>query len=188
MPRTARIVIPDAPHHVTQRGNGRQASGFFVNDDRRAYLGILAEETVAANVTAGNVGQAMPQSFPNDLISVTGFEPSPEAWQALFRQADDPRAISTLHRATQTGQPLAGDSAMSKFEKRVGRRLRALPPSERQPMSIPAKPTFHRPPSAFAGRVPAGAVVDLRSGGGQGSGQGPGFHLPASSIASCCGS
>ena len=218
MPRTARIVIPRIPHHVTQRGNNRQAV-FFVDDDRRAYLGILAEETVAANVTilgfclltnhthliatpyranalaraigrvhfryaqyinrlhnrsghlwqnrffscplgwhhflramryvernpvrasisalaweypwssaAVHVGQAMPQSFPNDLISATGFKPSPEAWQAFLRQADDPRDITTLRRATQTGRPLAGDSAMSKFEKLVGRRLRALPP------------------------------------------------------------
>ena len=32
------------PRHVTQRGNNRQAV-FFVDDDRRAYLGILAEES-----------------------------------------------------------------------------------------------------------------------------------------------
>ena len=50
MPRTARIVIPGIPHHVTQRGNSRQAV-FFVDDDRRGHLSILAEETVAANVT-----------------------------------------------------------------------------------------------------------------------------------------
>ncbi len=91
MPRTARIAIPEIPHHVTQRGNNRQAV-FCVNDDRRAYLGILAEETVAANVAAVHVGQAMPPSFPNDLISATAFKPSI-------------RDITTLRRATQTGRP-----------------------------------------------------------------------------------
>jgi len=43
MPRIGRIVIPGCPHHVTQRGNNRQ-DVFFVDDDRRAYLSILAEQ------------------------------------------------------------------------------------------------------------------------------------------------
>jgi len=42
MPRVARIVIPDVPHHVIQRGNNRQ-DVFFVDDDRRAYLRLLRE-------------------------------------------------------------------------------------------------------------------------------------------------
>ena len=41
MPRIARIVIPDVPYHVVQRGNNRQ-DVFFVDDDRRVYLGFLA--------------------------------------------------------------------------------------------------------------------------------------------------
>jgi len=44
MPRVARIVIPGCPHHVTQRGNNRQEV-FFVDDDRRAYLEILREQS-----------------------------------------------------------------------------------------------------------------------------------------------
>jgi putative transposase len=40
MPRVARIVVPGAVHHVTQRGNNRQAV-FFTDDDRRAYLAFL---------------------------------------------------------------------------------------------------------------------------------------------------
>jgi putative transposase len=43
MPRTARIVVPDVPHHVTQRGNNRQDI-FFVEDDRRVYLKLLVEQ------------------------------------------------------------------------------------------------------------------------------------------------
>jgi putative transposase len=42
MPRTARIVVPDVSHHITQRGNNRQ-DVFFVDDDRRVYLSILKE-------------------------------------------------------------------------------------------------------------------------------------------------
>jgi len=43
MPRVARVVVPGWPHHVTQRGNNR-LDVFFTDDDRRAYLSILAEQ------------------------------------------------------------------------------------------------------------------------------------------------
>jgi putative transposase len=43
MPRVARIVIPNCPHHMTQRGNNRQ-DVFFVDDDRMTYFGLLVEE------------------------------------------------------------------------------------------------------------------------------------------------
>lgn len=44
MPRMARVVIPDLPHHVVQRGNNRQAV-FFTDDDRRLYLTLLREQS-----------------------------------------------------------------------------------------------------------------------------------------------
>ena len=44
MPRVARIVIPNCPHHVTQRGNNRQDI-FFVDDDRATYFALLKEES-----------------------------------------------------------------------------------------------------------------------------------------------
>ena len=43
MPRVARIVVPGAAHHVTQRGNNMQ-DVFFVDDDRRVYLELLLEQ------------------------------------------------------------------------------------------------------------------------------------------------
>lgn len=43
MPRVARIVVPGLAHHVTQRGNNRQ-DVFFCDDDRKAYLTILARQ------------------------------------------------------------------------------------------------------------------------------------------------
>jgi putative transposase len=42
MARLARTVIPDLPHHVTQRGNRRETV-FFGDDDYRAYLGLISE-------------------------------------------------------------------------------------------------------------------------------------------------
>lgn len=40
MPRIARIIAPNFPHHVTQRGNNR-ATVFFDDEDRQTYLKLL---------------------------------------------------------------------------------------------------------------------------------------------------
>ena len=42
MARIARIVVPEYPHHITQRGNRRQAT-FFCDDDYRQYIDLMAE-------------------------------------------------------------------------------------------------------------------------------------------------
>ena len=41
MPRIARVVVPGCPHHITQRGV-RRMNVFFTDDDRAAYLNLLA--------------------------------------------------------------------------------------------------------------------------------------------------
>ena len=40
MPGIARVVVPDIPDHITQRGNRRQVT-FFCDDDYRAYVGSM---------------------------------------------------------------------------------------------------------------------------------------------------
>jgi putative transposase len=42
MARLARVVVPDLPHHVTQRGNRREPV-FFEEGDYRFYLDLIAE-------------------------------------------------------------------------------------------------------------------------------------------------
>lgn len=49
MPRTARIILPDYPHHVTQRGN-RKMDVFFNENDYRVYRDILAEQAARYKV------------------------------------------------------------------------------------------------------------------------------------------
>jgi putative transposase len=46
MARLARIVIPDVPHHITQRGN-RRLPVFFSDEDRAAYLDLVANACAA---------------------------------------------------------------------------------------------------------------------------------------------
>ena len=43
MARLPRLVVPDYPHHVTQRGV-RSMDIFSGDDDRHAYLAFVAEE------------------------------------------------------------------------------------------------------------------------------------------------
>ena len=50
MPRIARVVAPNTPHHVTQRGNRRQIT-FFRDADYVRYLQLAAEW--CAKVSAG---------------------------------------------------------------------------------------------------------------------------------------
>ena len=42
MARLARVVAPGLPHHITQRGNGRQQR-FFSDDDHQSYLAFMAQ-------------------------------------------------------------------------------------------------------------------------------------------------
>ena len=49
MARLARLVIPDVPHHVTQRGNRRQPV-FFGEEDYSAYKDLVAAACAARQV------------------------------------------------------------------------------------------------------------------------------------------
>ena len=49
MPRSARIVLPGLPHHVTQRGNRRQET-FFDDSDYALYLDLLTRHACALGV------------------------------------------------------------------------------------------------------------------------------------------
>ena len=49
MPRLARVVLPDVPHHVTQRGV-RSLPVFFCDRDGETYLQLLAEQAALHGV------------------------------------------------------------------------------------------------------------------------------------------
>jgi len=55
MPRLARTVAVGCAHHITQRGNNRQ-DVFFVDDDRRVYLELLAEQAGKYGLEIGKAG------------------------------------------------------------------------------------------------------------------------------------
>ena len=83
MARLARVVIPDLPHHVTQRGNGR-ARTFFSDDDYKLYLTLLKAACAAADVRC--LGYVL---MPNHVHLIL-----------VPRDADGLRkAMSAVHRA-----------------------------------------------------------------------------------------
>ena len=49
MARMARLIVPGLPHHITQRGNGRQRV-FFTDADYRLYKDLLLENCKLAGV------------------------------------------------------------------------------------------------------------------------------------------
>src|SRR5271157_3463226 len=49
MARLARVIVPDMPYHVTQRGNGRERT-FFSDDDFALYRDLLGEACRDAKV------------------------------------------------------------------------------------------------------------------------------------------
>jgi putative transposase len=49
MARLARAVFPGLPHHVTQRGNGRQQT-FFSDEDYAFYRDLMRQHCAAAKV------------------------------------------------------------------------------------------------------------------------------------------
>jgi putative transposase len=49
MARLAHVVVPGLPHHVTQRGNGRQRT-FFIDADYALYRDLLADSLNAVGV------------------------------------------------------------------------------------------------------------------------------------------
>ncbi|WP_372740254.1 hypothetical protein [Neptunomonas sp.] len=49
MARMARVVIPNYPHHITQRGNRRQET-FFIDDDYQAYISLLSNAKKQAGI------------------------------------------------------------------------------------------------------------------------------------------
>jgi putative transposase len=49
MPRIARIVIPNYPHHIIQRGN-RSQNVFFRDEDKKLYIQLLRKHAIESGV------------------------------------------------------------------------------------------------------------------------------------------
>ena len=101
MARTARIVIPGEPHHITQRGNNKQ------------------------NVFLSNRGETDPSGLL-DLSWWKSIQDSVE-WKQILMEGLPENVPTTLMRNTQTGRPLGSESFIHQVETKLNRRVRPLP-------------------------------------------------------------
>jgi putative transposase len=69
MTRLARMVIPGLPHHVTQRGNRREAI-FFEDGDHEIYCDMLAEQLRKSSVEVRLLPYAEPRAFDFEPAAV----------------------------------------------------------------------------------------------------------------------
>ena len=102
MARIARVVVPDLPHHVTQRRNRREPV-FFEADDYRLYRRLVA--------AAWRAGAAV---WAYCLMPNHGHLPIMPSWHdagGCGRVASDLcRSAPALHRGRQRSLPLDGPS------------------------------------------------------------------------------
>ena len=144
MPRNARVVIPDCPHHVTQRGNNRQ-DVFFTDGDREVYLGMPAEQCERFGLSVEGYClmtnhvhlAATPRraDSPANAVGRTNLYytrhvnalhgRSGHLWQdRFFSCPQDEEIVTRIRTWSNRGCPLGSDSFISKLETALNRRLR----------------------------------------------------------------
>jgi len=97
MPRRQRIVIPDIPLHIVQRGNNRQAV-FFSDEDYRVYLDTLGE--AAAEHGCDIHAYVLMTNHVHILLTPRNKEAPARLMQALGRKYV--RYINKMYRRTGT--------------------------------------------------------------------------------------
>ncbi len=92
MPRLARSVFADVPHHITQRGNRRE-NVFFTDHDRQTYLTWLKAYSEAHRV------EILAYCLMTNHIHLVAV---PTSEEGLIRNGDQKRGHSTFSRARPT--------------------------------------------------------------------------------------
>ena len=95
----ARFVLPGIPHHVTQRGNGRQQV-FFGKDDYAAYRDLLAAQCAAHGVAVWS--RVLMPGLRGQRIAETVYLIGPTTLQA----SPLPKALSYTLQAVPCGHQL----------------------------------------------------------------------------------
>ena len=117
MPRIARQVFPDIPHHITQRGNRRE-NVFFTDGDRVAYLNWLAWSSAPAHceLREDSVLTA-DKSWINQLRSV-------DDWSRWLAEPDHNGQIAVLRQHVERGLPCGAERFVHELEQQGGQMLR----------------------------------------------------------------
>ncbi len=103
MPRMGRIVLPNYPHHIVQRGHNRQVV-FAVAEDYQRYLTDLRElkDAFGVKVYAYCLVSQGQTTFPCDAFNSTALFPS------VCQNIDKPNAASPLNSSIGLPDNLSG--------------------------------------------------------------------------------
>jgi putative transposase len=101
MPRTSRLVVPDVPHHITQRGN-RQLPIFFSDADRRRYVDMLAEACTTYAV------KCLAWCLMDNHVHLILVPPSADALRAVLSSTHTRYAQRVNHQQGLTGHLFQG--------------------------------------------------------------------------------
>ena len=147
MARIARLIVPNYPHHVTQRGNRRQQT-FFVQEDYMSYINFLTrykfvmDEThllAAVRYTEMNPVRAglcdRPVDWPwssarshmirgkDDLVDVKPMLDRIGNWENYSSSNGSLEYLKTIRKHTSTGRPAGHRDFLIKLENLTGRKL-----------------------------------------------------------------
>jgi putative transposase len=101
MPRSARHIIPDIPHHVIQRGNRQQAI-FHSDDDRRRYLKFLIEACTTHQV------RCLAWCLMDNHVHLVLTPPSPNSLRAVMASTHTRYAQRINHQHGLSGHLFQG--------------------------------------------------------------------------------
>lgn len=110
MPRAARIIIPDIPYHITQRGVNRQEV-FLADEERQRYLALLRRFADAQGL------YVLGYCLMINHIHLAGI-PRQES------EIDDD--LLQLRHWTHTGRPLGDEAFITRLGQCLGRRVQPL--------------------------------------------------------------
>jgi putative transposase len=103
MARMARVVVPNFPHHVTQRGNRRQKT-FFCEDDYQYYVELVSEysqqtgtEVWAYCLMPNHIHLVMVPSTEDGLRATLGEAHRRYTRHINFREGQTSRASTARH-------------------------------------------------------------------------------------------
>lgn len=119
----ARFPVPDGPHHVTQRGNGR-ARVFFSDEDYRFYVGLLRAVSVLADVRVWC--WCLIPNHVHLMLETSGETAGPVLRRCpstkRLMSSVEAEAMAARHaRALSVGRPVVSADFMAMVEERTGR-------------------------------------------------------------------
>ncbi len=128
MARIARVVIPDIPHHIIQRGN-RCQKVFFTKQDNPVRAGLVkrAEDYPYSSANARVFKKKDVLLSNNFMLSEI------KDWAFYLDQDDKEQERNLFKKYTHLGRPLGDEGFIERLERITGRSLRKRKPGPKKP-------------------------------------------------------